>query len=305
MRAVLDELARRLLLSTAARNPVIVAARRLGLPLPIRLLNGFVIPGRKLASITAVNLVRLSYLGAELGRVGGEDLVTWQVAFDRHELITPTGIHFDLGTVAPTVLAETYLYDIHFAGANLSGKVVVDAGAFVGDTALYFAQKGAEVLAYEPDPENFRHLLRNVALNPQLSQRIRCFNTAVGRSGTLHMSVGLGSGSGQYQGGGTPLRVPCRSLREILSDIPGGEAFLLKADCKGSEFDIVRQPELSRFDRLAIEYSADLVGEDLSELVRNIEASGHRVERIFKHNFACYTLREHGMISACRAPSAS
>ena len=96
------------------------------------------------------------------------------------------------------------------------------------------------------------------------------------------------------------LTVPSRSLRDILSDIPGGEAFLLKADCKGSEFEIVRQPELARFDRLSIEYSADLVGQSLSTLLGSIERAGHQVERVYKHNFACYTLKEHGMVSASR-----
>jgi FkbM family methyltransferase len=300
MRAVLDELGRRLLLSTAAVNPAAVVARRLGIPVPIRLLNGFTIPGTRLSNITAVNLVRLSYLGAELGPIGANDRVSWGVSFDPAVLVTPTGIRFDLEAIAPTILAETFIYDVHFAGSDLSGKLVVDAGAFVGDTALYFAQRGAQVLAYEPDPDNFRLLKRNLSLNPELSRRIRCFNAAVGESGTMRMTVGLGSVSGGYLEGGESLHVPSCSLGDILADCPGREAFLLKADCKGSEFKIVRQPGLAQFERLSIEYSADLVGEDLATLLSWIEHAGHHVERIFKHNFACYTLKEHGTVFASR-----
>jgi len=49
-------------------------------------------------------------------------------------------------------------------------------GAFVGDTALYYANFGAIVYAYEPHPVNFYWLKKNIELNPQLKDRIKIFN---------------------------------------------------------------------------------------------------------------------------------
>ena len=97
------------------------------------------------------------------------------------------------------VLAETYLYDIHSSGGDLRGKTVIDVGANVGDTALYFAERGAEVVAYEPDPANFRWLLANLDLNPTLRSRIHPFPFAVGVEGEVEFHGGLGGGSGMYE----------------------------------------------------------------------------------------------------------
>jgi FkbM family methyltransferase len=48
---------------------------------------------------------------------------------------------------------------------------VLDVGAFVGDTALYYARRGAFVMVVEPVPGNFELMLRNLELNPDLSER--------------------------------------------------------------------------------------------------------------------------------------
>jgi hypothetical protein len=43
----------------------------------------------------------------------------------------------------PSILAETSGSGSHFVGFDLSDWLVVDIGAFVGDTALYYAKLGA------------------------------------------------------------------------------------------------------------------------------------------------------------------
>jgi len=45
-------------------------------------------------------------------------------------------------------------------------RVVVDVGAFVGDSSIYFALKGArKVIAIEPHPEAYVEMLENIRLN--------------------------------------------------------------------------------------------------------------------------------------------
>jgi len=49
---------------------------------------------------------------------------------------------------------------------NVKDRVVIDVGAFVGDSAVYFALKGAKrVIAVEPHPGAFAEMLENVKLN--------------------------------------------------------------------------------------------------------------------------------------------
>jgi tRNA G37 N-methylase Trm5 len=49
---------------------------------------------------------------------------------------------------------------------NVSGKIIVDVGAYIGDTSIYFAIKGAKkVIAIEPHPVAFKEMLENIQLN--------------------------------------------------------------------------------------------------------------------------------------------
>jgi hypothetical protein len=92
----------------------------------------------------------------------------------------PDGILLTIDSFDPLIIAETWLYDIHFLGFNLNDWFVLDIGAFVGDTALYYARRGAFVVAVEPLPSNYGVMLRNLELNPELKPRIIPINAAIG-----------------------------------------------------------------------------------------------------------------------------
>jgi tRNA G37 N-methylase Trm5 len=64
------------------------------------------------------------------------------------------------------VFLETFLYDIHFF--DLDGWFVLDIEAYVDYTALYYASRGATVVAVEPLPGNYEVLFKNIALNPRV-----------------------------------------------------------------------------------------------------------------------------------------
>jgi hypothetical protein len=59
----------------------------------------------------------------------------------------------------PSILAETSGSGSHFVGFDLSDWLVVDIGAFVDDTALYYAKLGAMVKAVELVPDNYEVLM--------------------------------------------------------------------------------------------------------------------------------------------------
>jgi len=68
----------------------------------------------------------------------------------------------------------------NYEGIDVDGKVVIDVGAFVGDTAIYFALKGAKgIIAIEPLPANYEELLDNVNLNG-MRNKINVINAALG-----------------------------------------------------------------------------------------------------------------------------
>ena len=47
------------------------------------------------------------------------------------------------------LIDETFLYQIHFNGFDLKDKVVITAGAFIGDTPLFYSFYGAKVYGSE------------------------------------------------------------------------------------------------------------------------------------------------------------
>ncbi|WP_243668864.1 FkbM family methyltransferase [Vulcanisaeta sp. JCM 16161] len=88
------------------------------------------------------------------------------------------------------------IYNDRYGVVNFRGKDVVDVGAFIGDTAIYFIMRGANrVVAVEPHPKAFRELIRNVELNG-LINRVIPINAALGSaSGVTCVSMDLDLGS--------------------------------------------------------------------------------------------------------------
>ena len=89
----------------------------------------------------------------------------------------PDGVLMELFDVYNAI--ETWVYDIHFLAFDMNKWFILDIGAYIGDTALYYAKRGAFVVAVEPLPDNYNIMLKNLELNPTLKARIIPINVAV------------------------------------------------------------------------------------------------------------------------------
>jgi FkbM family methyltransferase len=140
-----------------------------------------------------------------------------------------------------------------------ANDVVIDIGANIG-TFCYAAAQGAgakRIIAYEPDPDNYRILVQNVRrLGAVETYRLACVGTPYGEV-ELHRStdpVNFGGASLLAMGETEKIYVPTESLDELLDKIPG-RIRLLKLDCEGSEFPIVFESHsLDRIDEIVGEY---------------------------------------------------
>lgn len=125
------------------------------------------------------------------------------------------------------------------------GDVFVDVGANIGYFSLLAASvvgpQGA-VFAFEPDPDNFRLLLANAALN-QLAARITAVAAALSATdgeGRLYLSAdNLGDHQvyvGEEERRSVPIRLyqGSRYLQSRLARID-----VLKVDTQGSEFQVI------------------------------------------------------------------
>jgi len=130
---------------------------------------------------------------------------------------------------------------------NFKGKVVMDIGGYIGETALFFLDRGAsKVISYEPHPELFKLLKKNVALN---GYKAITHNKAVSaKAGTLDLFVTeeLHSSTTCPNRGNNLGSFEVETI-SIISEIEKHEPDIIKMDCEGEEYaileELVRRPQ--------------------------------------------------------------
>lgn len=156
---------------------------------------------------------------------------------------------------------------------DVKGRDVVDVGAYVDDTAIYYLLHGKarRVYAFEPFPYLYNTGVRNVRANG-LEKGIRTFNAAVaGSGGNVSLdkeftSFGLVKARARASGKG---RVKVVSLDSVVKGLKIRHG-ALKVDCEGCEYDIFRHASsetLRSFDVIHVEYHYGYA--DIVERLRN------------------------------------
>ena len=153
------------------------------------------------------------------------------------------------------LLIEQFINE-QYARMLVSKTPVLDIGASIGDSAIYFAVKGAEhVYAYEPYPYPYRIAQINVMAN-KLDKQITLINEAVcAKKTTMRLNQNM-------LVSGNPLRdtpwgenIATTTLSEIVKRFKLEKA-ALKIDCEGDEYAIIRNADnstLQHFKQIIIE----------------------------------------------------
>ena len=88
------------------------------------------------------------------------------------------------------ICIEEFFSDDEWDMLNLNNRDIIDIGANVGDTALFFAKNGANVIAFEPVKHLYELGLENISLNLDLKDKIKFINKAVGgKKGKLNIEA--------------------------------------------------------------------------------------------------------------------
>lgn len=148
---------------------------------------------------------------------------------------------------------------------RIKGGTVVDIGASVGDSAIYFALKGAKIVyAYEPFPYAYGMARKNVAAN-HLDKIIKLHNEGVGGKNSklgfdkTYISEGgdsITDAVGKRKAGRPSVSVNVITLKSIVDKYKIRHA-MLKSDCEGAEYDILLGADdntLEAFDEIMLEY---------------------------------------------------
>jgi len=152
-------------------------------------------------------------------------------------------------------LEETYGLPEDIEKTLVDGSVL-DVGAWIGDTILFFLAKGyRRVIAYEPVPENIELIKYNLKLNNISEDRVEIHAKAIceqkGRQtikstvkpGLIAFGLNTGDKKETYE-----LPVSCTTWDEVLETAKKNNAALAKIDCEGCE------KHLPKADPTLIEY---------------------------------------------------
>lgn len=110
-------------------------------------------------------------------------------------------------------------------------KVIVDAGAYIGDTAAYFLSRfpTAKVYAVEPNPDSIAMAQRNLA---PYGDRVSLIPAALYDKTTRVFVNGIATGA---HIGNVGFDVETITLPALLKEIPEGFIDILKLDIEGAE----------------------------------------------------------------------
>jgi len=177
-------------------------------------------------------------------------------------------------------LLETFVlgdYEVPEALSGLKGRNVIDVGANVGDSALYFVLNGArKVIAVEPLPNVAKCAEENLKLNG-VTDEVKVINAALG-SGPVSVPCDYdlwSSGGFSTLSTSGPCKVPGVTISDLLNMVE--DPYLLKMDCEGCEAEAILGPErekLRAFEHIVFETHPYITGVSNEKLLASLKELG-------------------------------
>lgn len=150
----------------------------------------------------------------------------------------------DYGVAYEVFVFRYYECPVPVEASNV--KVIVDLGAHVGFSCLYWANKypHSSILAFEPHPIHSEILLEHVALNA-ISHRVDVRRGAAGIALGEAVLSDAGSSSSIVKGRLKGIRVP---VYDVFSEISSRPIDILKIDIEGSEYPLLSDRRFATLD---------------------------------------------------------
>lgn len=195
----------------------------------------------------------------------------------------------DLQSLREVLVEEVYRCDLPAAP-----ETILDLGANIGLASLWFARliqpdptgsdpiQPLKIIAVEPIPENAQLVELNFSENRIPGEVLQA--AAGPTDGEAWFESRLESNLGRLVAEGDVkgprIRVPVIGIHSLLARFPGGAVDLVKMDIEGGEAELLGGDTgwLRRVKMLIVEWHDDRA--DSAPLIRNVEASGFRHQKI-------------------------
>jgi FkbM family methyltransferase len=161
-------------------------------------------------------------------------------------------IHAERGEVEEVFVHRGYSW------LPVKDRIVLDIGANIGDSAIFFALNGAEhVYAFEVVPSTAQ-LCRENVMNNGLEEKVTVINEGIGKPGRIKIPSNIRADGGyqvrQDTEGDTEVEI--KSLTQIIDELKITDA-VMKIDCEGCEYDVISPSNidsLRKFSHIMGEY---------------------------------------------------
>jgi FkbM family methyltransferase len=185
-------------------------------------------------------------------------LTGWDYDLKLDKIILPeSGLQFYNGISNGDLFNIFYEKDYDFL--PVKDRVVIDIGANIADSSIYFAMSGAKkVIALEPFPKNFEIAQKNITLNG-FTDKIELLNAGCcgGQSKDMVLDASANGVGCQTMQSSLGSNIHFYSLRELVDKYNIDSPAVLKLDCEGCEYDIILSNDrtvLGKFSHIQIEY---------------------------------------------------
>mgnify|MGYP003341543715 CR=1 FL=1 len=174
---------------------------------------------------------------------------------------------------------------------DLSGKIVLDIGANIGDSSINFARKGARVISFEPLKILHEYLKKNVTNNNLgsnidihyvgLSNKNEKVNVWIKKDGTACASPIFHEKNMKDAKLGRELStMELVAATDYITKLNLPSIDILKMDCEGSEYNILTEEFLNKIrpKEVMMEYHLGP-----SPLIKVFKKCGYKINLISKH----------------------
>ncbi len=179
-----------------------------------------------------------------------------------------------------SIIFERFLFEeykeIPYSNDN---EYLIDVGANVGDSAIYFANKGYNVIALEPLPHICDIARKNIELNPDIKDQITFINKACScKKGYTEINFNADdtAGANEYLPSNEKIKVETITIEDIIKEYDIKPS-ILKIDCEGCEVNVIKHSDLSMFKKIIFEYHTNITGVDENILVDILKKQNFKV----------------------------
>ena len=191
--------------------------------------------------------------------------------------------HFILHYIRPYEVLKTYqeifVEEIYKFESNKSHPVILDCGANIGISTIYFKTiyPNAIVHAFEPDANLFEILSKNIHTNG--FKQVELHQAAIWTEHTTLSFDNKGSEASHIDTTGQSTnKVEAKKLASILANLDAVD--FLKMDIEGAEYEVVKDcaPYLHKIENFFLEYHGKATDtHKLNELLKLVETAGFKV----------------------------